>query len=71
MFTTVTFLSGWQCPNCTLWNEETRPGCAACASDKPVVDGATAAPVTAAAAPDKQAAKEQPAAQVSQLSISN
>ncbi len=53
-------LVGWQCPNCTLWNDETRPGCAACAADKPDVDGAAAAAVTA----DKAAATEQPAAQV-------
>ncbi len=55
-------LVGWQCPNCTLWNDETRPGCAACAADKPDVDGAAAAAVTA----DKPAATEQPAAQVKQ-----
>lgn len=33
---------GWECPNCTLVNEDTRPGCAACAAERPP-EGATAA----------------------------
>ncbi len=33
---------GWQCPNCTLVNDDTRPGCAACATERPQAEGAAA-----------------------------
>ena len=33
---------GWKCPNCTLVNDDTRPGCAACATERPQAEGAAA-----------------------------
>ena len=51
----------WQCPNCTLWNDEARSGCAACAADKPLVDGAAATTDTKN--------KEQPTVQQVNLEI--
>jgi len=41
---------GWQCPNCTLVNDDTRPGCAACATERPQAEGAAA----------KEVAKDEP-----------
>ncbi len=41
---------GWQCPNCTLVNDDTRPGCAACAAERPQAEGAAA----------KEVAKDEP-----------
>ena len=29
-------MDGWICPVCTLLNAPTRPGCEACAADRPV-----------------------------------
>ena len=32
----INFISGWKCPLCTLVNSPTRPGCAACTTERPI-----------------------------------
>lgn len=32
----MVIFAGWKCPLCTLVNSPTRPGCAACTTERPV-----------------------------------
>ena len=65
--TTAAIVNGWECPSCTLMNEPTRPGCAACATDRPTIpDGATA---KIAEDGQHKDGEQKPAAQVNQCHL--
>ena len=67
--TTAAIVNGWECPSCTLMNEPTRPGCAACATDRPTTpDGATA---NIAEDGQPKEGEQKPAAQVNKSSCDN